>query len=608
MVIGIGRWLLMLLLLVETTTLAQSGFYTKTIDFSNKLNSRWEHPPFDNLGTMLLDAHLRGELSAYRYAVAHDVLKYAPIPQDQLPTPWDPTVEYVQEEMVSHKGNIYIARTDIASGSTPPDDSPNWEDTNIRGPAVSIFHHFPTAADTTTKSFLLSHMIEEEPRSYDPWSEGIEYFNDDRVEFEGRIYQAHRDNFLGITPGSDENYWTKIESKLTMYEPNDLNVVEILYHYEVKGSDTIHTPQMVSVKVIDQYREVFRNTGLNFYYNDVIRYLESSHQPTLHMSYFGLLDGGAFLFDEHTKFNFTWWIQSKILSKELKPDKKTILNELEYNQFINTKEEDLNVTNWYPIQNPATHDFTIIAGKLNADYEYFTIATLSVPYKSVEKLLKDMPPVHVPKTYKDIFSNSFLYSTIDTVQMDSIEVLQTITHPSGGFNQMYFDELHFDKTDASPIVAAAIPGLWKLIEAAVQAGKVELHPTRSYYPCHFNWKGTEIRWSTGSQKADDNFSISHVTPAPNELPNPQWRLKETGVVYRINQTPPYKNGKYWPVQLVVSFEPEPHADLVDYRVDWKDVLKLVQGKNEYADFVAGAEKATLNFKRVSVSYNYLMVR
>lgn len=609
MVIGIGHWrLVSLLLLVSTTCFGQSGFYIRTIDFSYDTNARWEHPPFDNLGTMLLDAHLRGELKAYKFAVAHDILKYAPIPKEELPSKWDPEADYYQDDMVSHNGKVYIVRTDVASGSTPPDSSRYWEDLNMHGAAVSIQHRFPTAADSTTKSHLLTRLVEEEPSSYDPWSETIEYFNNDRVEFQGKKYEARRDNFLGIVPGSNENYWVPIESRLVMYQPTDLNIIETLYHYQIKDNDTIHTPQMVSVKVMDRYKEVHRNIGLNFFYNDVVRHLESSHQPTLYLSEIGLVGGGVFLFDDRAKVNFTRWIQSKIVSKEIKPDKNAILSEIEYNLFVNTKPGDLSVTSWYPVQNPATHDITIVSGKLNADYNYYTIAALSIPYKSIEKLLKALPATDKPRLYKDIFLNSFLLSSVDTILMDSIDALPVISYSPGNFKEMYFDEIQYDEPGTNPVVFAAMPGLWDLIASAVSAKTLDLHPSPSYYPCKYNWMDTEISWSMGSQKADKNFSISHVTPAPSDLPGAQWRLKEVGLVYRINQTPLFKSGKYKPVQLVISFEAEAHSDLIDYRVNWSDVMKLVAGKREYADFTTGVEMATLNLKKTAISYNYLMVR
>jgi hypothetical protein len=595
------------LLFFSVSCFAQSGFYTKTIDFSNEANARWEHSPSDNLGTMLLDAHLRGELKAYRFALAHDVTKYAPIPAADLPSPWDPTADYYLDDMVSHNGKVYIARTDIARGSFKPDNSMYWQDMDMHGPAVSIHHHFPTDADTTTKSYLLTYLVEEEPAAYDPWSNGLEYFHDDRVVYGGKTYEARGNNFAGIIPGTNENFWMPIESRLVMYQPTDLNVIETLYHYKINDNDTIHTPQMVSVRVVDRYKEVYRNVGLNFFYNDVVRYLERSHQPALYLSDIGRLDGGAFLFDEHTKGDFTRWIHSKILSKEIKPGKKAILSDAEYNQFVSTKPEDLNVTSWYPVQNPATHDFTIVAGKLNADHEYYTIAALAVPYKSIEKLLKAMPPPPKPKAYKDIFTSSFLVSSIDTVAMDSIEALPLVSHPTGNFRETYFDEIHFDRINANPVVFNTISPLWELIAQALSAKTLKLHPSRSYYPCHYNWTDTEIVWSMGSQMADGNFSISHTTPAPAGLPMPEWKMKEAGIVYRINSSPS-TSGKYRPVQLVISFEAEPHGDLVDYRVDWSDVMKLVGGKKEYADLTTGVEKATLNFKRTAISYNYLMAR
>lgn len=606
MVIGIGNWKLVLpLLLISTVSFPQSGFYTRTIDFSYDTNARWEHPPFENLGTMLLDAHLRGKLEAYQFAVAHDVLKYAPIPKEQLPSRWDPATDYYQDDMASHNGKVYIVRSDVAGGSQPPDSSRYWEDLDMHGPAISIRHRFPSPVDSTTKSFLLSHLIEEEPAAYDPWSETMEYFNNDRVEFQGKNFEALRDNFLGVVPGTNEKFWSPIESRLLMYQPADLNVIQVLYHYETHGDVTVHTPQMVSVLVMDRYKEVHRNVGLNFFYRDVRQYLEHTHQPALYLSDIGYLGGATFLLDDRAKAALTKWIHSKIVSKEIKPDKKAIINEDEYQQFITTKAEDLNPTSWYTVQNPATRDFTIVSGKLNTDYDYFTLATLSVPFKSLEKILKAMPPAEQPRIYTDIFADTYFYSTIDTVLIDSIEALPPVPVDRNPFREMYFDELHYDESHIDPIVASAIPGLWEMIASAVSARTVELRPGRSYYPCHYNWNDTDIRWSSGSQKADKSFSISHVTPAPPDMPGLQWKLKEVGIVYRIHHSPAQK---YGPLQLVISFESEPHSDLVDYRVDWNDVLKLVKGKKEYADFITGVESATLNFKRTSISYALLMVR
>ncbi|HMJ69716.1 MAG TPA: hypothetical protein VK508_12505 [Cyclobacteriaceae bacterium] len=584
------------LLLLTITGYAQSGFYTRTIDFSSEANARWEHPPFENLGTMLLDAYLRGQLKAYQFNVAHDVVKYAPLPKDEMPAVWDPNLDYYQEDMVFHKGKVYIVNVDLIHGSAPPDDSQVWQGLDMHGPAVSIRHHFPAAADTTTKSFLLSHLVEEAPASYDPWSEGMEYFNNDRVEYNGQMFEARADNFAGITPGTNENFWRHFDSRLIMFQPADLNIINILYHYEVKGNDTIQTPQMLSVMVMDPYREVFRNVGLNFFYADVAKHLASSRLPALYLSDIGRVGGGAFLFDEHTKENFVRWVLSKIVSKEIKPDKKTILNETEYTLFINTKPEDINHINWYPVQNPATHDITIFAGKLNTDYDYFTIPALSIPFKSIEKLLKALPPPEEPKSYTGIFSQSFLSVTsMDTVAMDSIEALPMVATAYPAFTETSFEEIHFDYVDATPLLQNTIPVLWNVI--ASSAGKVKFQPGRSYYPCDCNWTGTLIKFSMGSQVAGKDFTLSQVSPPPSELPKAHWKLKEAGVVYRIDQS-----GKYAPVQVVISFEDEPHSDLIDYRVDWNDVIKLLSGKNEFAEFISGAQKATLNFKQTAITY------
>jgi hypothetical protein len=581
---------------ITSTCFAQTGFYTRSIDFTN---CSWEHHPSENLGTILLDAHLRGHLEAYKFNVAHDILKYAPLSKEETPDPWDSKLDYYMEDMVLHKGNVYITGTDIAHGSSPPDSSRMWQYVDMHGPVISMHHHFPTAADSTTRSFLLSHLIEEQPMSYDPWMEGIEYFHNDRVEHQGQTYEALGNNFAAVIPGTNEKYWAKIDSKLKFFQSQDLNIINVLYHYQVKGNDTIHTPQMVSAMVMDPYKEVLRNIGLNFFYSDVIKYLSNAPQPLLYQSGIGQIEGGTFLLDKQSKVNFSRWLRGEILSgsKEIKPGKKSVLDEHEYKMFLETKPADFNHINWYPVQNPGTHDFTLISGKLSADYDYYTVPTLSIPYKSLEKFLKATPQIPALRSYRDVLTKNFLVSSIDTVVMDSIEALPAVSLPQINFGTMYFDELQFDNIDGTPILQNHVPKLWQMIAA----NKPGFQTTASYYPCNFNWAGTEITWSTGSMIATKDFSISHVTLPPTELPKSHWKLKQAGVVYRIN-----KLGKHTPLQLVILFEDEPHSDLIHYRVDWNDVVKLVAGKSEFNDFVTAVQKATISFRQTSISYGYLM--
>ncbi|HZY82648.1 MAG TPA: hypothetical protein VFE50_24140 [Cyclobacteriaceae bacterium] len=582
----------LILILFVTTGYSQTGFYTRTFDFSRTENSRWEHPPLENLGMMLLDGYLTGKLKAYKFDVAHDEIKHAPIPKEQLADPWNPKYDYYQDDVVSYKGKMYIANTDILRGSRPPDSLNYWYHMNITGKVVSWHHYFPTASDSTTKSYLLSRLVDQNPELYDPWDEKMEYFNMDRVEHEGKKYVAKGNNFFGIIPGTNEDFWELLRSRVTLFQSKDLTIVRVLYHDQV--------PQMVSIRVLDPLTEVSKDLGLNFYSSDVVKYLAKVNQPALYLSDMGYVGSGIFLFDDVAKANFTRWVQAKLISKEVKLGKKAIVDPVEYNLFINAKPDEISQTTWYPVQDPATHDFTIIAGKTNTDYDYYTLPVVSITYASLEKL---MPVARRPKTYKDIFADTFITSWIDTVVMDSIEVLPAVANVPDAFKQNYFDQLHFDYTDADPVVQSAVPALWELIKQS----NTKFLPSQSYFPCNYNWNGTEIKFRSGEVMiADESVSVSHVIAPPTDLPKPGWKMKKVGVVYRINLTS--SSERFYPTQLVVSFEEEPHTDLIDYRVDWQDVMKIIAGKKEFNTFVDGIKKASLNFKQTAVSYNQIRVR
>lgn len=578
------------------TSAAQSGFYARFIDFSHEDNAHFEHPPSENLATILLDGYLRGKLKAYKYAVAHDILKYAPIPADQLPATWNDSTDYYWEDMVFYKNNVYVANTDIVKHGTPPDSGRYWQNVDMHGTPISTWHHFPLEADTTTKSFLLSSLVEDAPMIYDPWVEGIEYFNADRVAHEGKNYAAKRNNFAGVVPGTNEEFWTLLSSRITLYAPSDLNVFKILYHYQINGRDTIHTPQMISVNVLDRTKEVYREVGLNFYANDVLNFLETIDQPVLYQSDLGLMEGRFFLFDERTKLNFVNWVKAKISSKEIKPDKRTILSDAEYTLFLNAKTEDITASAWYPIQNPATREITIIAGKLNSDYEYYTIPTLSIPFKSIEKLL--VSPPRKTHFYREIFTSRFLSSTIDSVHMDSINALPALNSALKGFRGWQFDQMHFDRIDSDPLLQTAASSLWDLALAKKVGFKT--YPYR--FPCRYNWAGTKITWDYGTQIAGRDVSLSHEQPLP-ELPKRHMTMKEIGIVYRMLPA-----GKFSPLQIVFSFEDEPHTDLIDYHLDWSDAMNLADGDPKLKEFIDSVNKGTLKFKQTATTYNLMMTR
>jgi hypothetical protein len=583
---------------------AQSGFFYKSIDLANPTNAQWIHPPSESIGAILLDAHLKGKIKAYKFDVAHDVAKYAPIPEDELPDKWSAVVDYYEGDLVSYKGTAYMSLNDHVAKATTPDVADNWTKHEMLGTPISYHHHFPALADTTTKSQLISRMIETVPGTYDPWSETMEYFTDDRVYYNDKTWRAIGYNFTAIAPGTNDKYWAELTQNFQLFQAPDLSLVKILYHYKMAGKDTILSPQMLSLRVMDPYREVYRDVGLNFYYNDVEKLLQSGLQPLLYNSEICRLEGGSFILDEHTRINLTKWLQTKLISKEIKYAKKSVLNAPEFALFLATKPDEINISTWYVVQDPFSHDLTLIAGKTNTDYDFYTIPVLNIPYASIEPLVNTLPVSDNLYTFTTWLPKKFLQHTIELVPMDSIEAIPYVKTMPNDFSIRYFDEMHFDNIDSNPQLAAA-PTLWKFLLDGVNRKTIAIQPEQSYYPCDYNWTGTTLEWSMGTITIGDGVSISHQVGDLIELPKPHMKLRQVGVIYRIHPSEDVF-GKFTPLQVVFSFEDQPHTDLIDYRFNWDDITKVTEGRKEFVEIITNMKKALIVFNQTSIAYNIVV--
>jgi hypothetical protein len=443
-------------------------------------------------------------------------------------------------------------------------------------------------------------MEEEEPKAYDAWVENLDYYTHDRVTFEGKNWEAKGYNFVGIAPGTDPLYWEELPLLFQVYHAPDLSMIKILYNYEIMGRDTVHYPQTLSLLVLDPYKQVYRDAGLNFYYNDVEKLLQSTLQPLLYNSGICRLEGGSFIFDDHTRVNFTQWLQEKLKSKELKYAKKSVLNESEFNLFMASKPEEINVANWYVVQDPFSHDITLIVGKTNTDYDYYTIAVMSIPYASIETMVNAMPVSDNLYTFTTWLPQKFLHHSIEQVPMDSIQSIPYIKTAPNNFSIRYFDEFHFDAIDSNPLLKDA-PALWSFL----LENKISIQPEQSYYPCDYNWRGTKLNSTRGSITVSDGVSVSHQVADEVELPKPHMKLKQMGIIYRIHPSEEVF-GNFTPLQIIFSFEDEPHTDLIDYRFDWQDVTKLTEGKKAFTGIITNMKKALIVFKQSSIAYNIVV--
>lgn len=593
------------LLCAFTALFAQSGYYHKVIRLSDEANKRLIHTPSENLGAILLDAYLKGKLTAYKSDYIETITKREVVP-GMYPS-WEHTLEpYFSGTFVEHKSKYYRAIHSTV-GVVPPDEAADdWVEDTPPGTPVAFSYAYPSAADSTMKSSLLFNMIEERPALYPAWyADGIYYAND-YVVHNNKIYESLNDNPPKTEPSFDTLHWRLSKPYFTTLQSSDIDIVRILYRYNINSKDTAHMPQMISVLATDS-NELSKNVGLNFSYNDVNKYLSEISLPALYNSTNGYLGNGQFIFDEHTKANFILWFLERIRLKELKLDKKWNFNQSELDQLLNASQNDVTSIKWFPVQNPTTLDIRIIAGKTNTDYEYYTILIGTLPWKSIAKFFNTTQAPVQSHDLQNIIRDKSLEARIDSLHIDSLNALPVKPVQPLPVKALVVHDYRFDNIGIDKSAYKLIGELWGVLTDAWLAKRILLQTAPSFYPCHYNFKGVKGDWLP-TQTLNDDLTLSHIEQPPTELP-PQGPMDlQLGVVYARTITSAPALPQSIPTQLVITFQDKERIDVVTYRFAWNDVKTLLTTKANFNEFVKSCESGSLDLNQSSIAYALTNIR
>jgi hypothetical protein len=548
-------------LLAGTNAFAQQGYREEHINFKGEHpdspNSRLLKQKTTNLGTLLVQGYVDGKLTGYKFPYNVEHLKNAPPPKESWPPKWNSKNYYFLGDRVTYKGNIYDMVNEIGPSPVPPDKSDKWMRWRFKleGQPLRVKYSYPSIKDTLPKGEFLKSMISfEEPISY-VWFSSSEYFEGNKVVFQGKIYQAIQD----VEPGtslSDENYWRRQSRSLPFFfnSLDNLTSITVLNYFTVE-EDTTWIPQTLSLRVFDDNRG-YALRLISFLYCDVIGYLKSISQPLLYLSDLGYIGHSTFILDEKSREKLLHFIQIKLKMKELAEEGLIVMDHSKLADFANGAEggkekfgitQDLN-TNDLRIKSHGQTIAIIPIGK------FLDIAQLEEPAVFI---YADAINQRIFKGYKETPFNDYSYFDIPVV-IDSLipfPICQPLqVKKSAGYYWLEEDSVAFQNSFKRDIILDA----WSCIVAAAQEKSILPEKERNVNSLSYDWSKT-YKDTLGLDLTDENWLTllhgdNYNYESPIEYAASDNSIKFTGFSVIYKRYFPTDNIKFTPLGIKVYGE------------------------------------------------------
>lgn len=587
-------------LLTVLSTAAQPTFYHKQIDLRDSANATLVNSYTDHLGTILIDAYLKGAINGYKVDVGEEVLKRAPVQLDLFMV-WEPNEFYYQGDIVRYKERLYVLQTGEIADANPPSQNSRWKEAMVEGDPVSTRYYFPTLQDTLSKTQFLEKMIRYFPVQYDAWNQQNTYYPGDVVMFKGRSYEAIRDA-NGVSPENNEYWEASYQGMLQLYQPMEIRGVSILYD----GSVEPHQPQMISLLKYNQDMGILEPLGLHFYFADVIQYLNTIDQPMLYNNQSGNLGYPQLVIDDVNQPSMISQLREAIKTKKVKIDKKKIINATEFSQFLGATNDELSSA-WRIRQDLTTSD--IVLGRYytgETDYTIEPVASFS--WKSVESVFNK----EEFNTYRSFLEGDRFNSWIDTLAIDTLQALKYSLSPAQPIKDYYFLDTHQVKiTVADSKLQTQVKALWSRVEQDFYKKKLKvINPIVTLFPCEYDWSETTITIN------DSPWTFSDFSLTPSSVANLDSLVAPghfTGLSVTYKRVLSKQRVAPEPVEISVYvvaaqkeqdvYNPYPFT----YTLRWADMEKYITD-SEIGLLLNDIKSAKLNFYDSHISYGVVGVK
>lgn len=568
----------------------------------------------NSLGEVLLSGYLDGKLKGYRFAVGDSVTKW--IMPDELPPEWDSSQEYFSGELVTFAGNVYVAIDEYSSKS--PADTTAWRLADIRMP-LSRVRFFPAEKDTLSKfEFLDTKMLVSQPFLPEPWSHDREYYTDEMVTYDKRVYRVLQDvPAYNPSPEVDSENWQEIILGLDFISWSECHDVTVLFNYSVSGSDTTWIPEMVTVCAEDPLHGMPRSL-CHFYYRDVMEYLNKIPSPVPTVFPYGYLNNSLFEFSFSARGELIDALRGSIQRKVTKVSKKNIINADLYTAWLADATSAIEWDSpWSILQDLTTREVRLS----RMDFDAFGFRTftpfLVISPKQVEDLLKtEQRSIPAITSYALLLSdwNNFVSDSLAVFSppSDSLTPLPASPIPSNAGKTAYsfFEEYRlYLNSPGTDHVASAIAKAWTEIEKAYFSGTIKdvnRDKYRSFFSDNHRWGKLTL---LEQYPLDENFSLSRDRgEGVYELSLPD-KLVGIAVVYEKSFSRDKAVDPDYFVPLVVGIDYATEEDLqrgihrsISFEWnDWKKIL-LLANDPELNTLVEAIEDGALNFAESALLY------
>ena len=97
------------------------------------------------------------------------------------------------------------------------------------GELAEVIYQNDSLTTKMTKEEFMDKLVAVEAVPVDPWDADTEYYEGDEISYGGRNYVSRYDENLGITPGTDDEYWeVKEGGGAEVYLPQQISVMRLM--------------------------------------------------------------------------------------------------------------------------------------------------------------------------------------------------------------------------------------------------------------------------------------------------------------------------------------------------------------------------------------------
>ncbi|HMQ00240.1 MAG TPA: hypothetical protein PKC24_10700 [Cyclobacteriaceae bacterium] len=596
---------------------AQNRFYYKHYDLNDAENRVFIQRNADNLGSILIDAYLKGKIKGYAFDYKEEVLKYADLPEDEKPNAWKADVTYYFGDLVAYQDKFYSTEIDYLLNDIPPDRSPFWFEYELNGDILSRRYSFPLLADTLSKKDFLQRMTIEDFLFAEPWQPDTYYYHGDLVNYRGNIFEAMWDNHDEI-PGYGEN-WVGKSSSFGFKGKFDISGFRILFT-EVNGREV---PQLISPLFFD-HTYYLNIAFIHFYADEVLQYLQNNPGSLLYQSTQAFIADNTYYFaDDQAQIATLKSMQENIINKKLKLNKKKT-SSIAVKLFSNASAEEFDQMLWTIFQDMRTQELVISYRKFFAGLDPIgAYPVLSIPAKSWQKVMKHKPLALY--TYADALNDTgkfFPKFEHEELTIDSVEIpLKKL--PAANKKVQYISWLESQRVSfitSSDDIYNEFAALWNWIYQQSQQGVIK-NNTAFYTPFNweFNWSGTQLKFRYDKLiELDSNFSLLGITEE-RKLPEKHEgaKLEYLAIEYKREV---HLNGRQSitplsvQIGLAVPFSAEGDSEeegsvdqLYYYTFTWPDLLAAnsAEAPAIYKHFLNQVKAAELKFTSADAVYGLI---